>query len=195
METWIRKACVRRVRRQLVVWALLTIAAFAANIAAATYWRNFFHGPYELAGYDLTMITPGSSEREFVSTTGQKIIDTEVTETTTETRNGVKGRSYVSARYYILAIDQRLLVVKAKEQPTLHVAGQIEPAYDIARTILPDPSDDELRTKLYPVMIDTTENSGPVDTSPSHACCSTVGFCGNARGQHCSTRATSRFTR
>ena len=158
METWIRRACRQRTWRTLIAWVFLTVAVIAGNVMAGNYWRNFFAGPYPLTPSELQTIVPGGTDRQFVSVTGEKVVDSGVQEITTESRNGVKGTPHPTANYYVMVVGDRLLVVKAKEEPPPHVEGEIRSAYGIAKTMLPDASDEGLRMKILPVMLDTTDN-------------------------------------
>ncbi len=137
---------------------MLTGAVIAGNVFAANYWRNFSTGPYPLSVVELAASIPGQSKQEFVSITGEKVVDSGVQEITTESRDGVKGTPQPTANYYVLVVGGRLLVVKAKEEPPLHVEGKLYSSASIVPTILPEASDEMLREKFLPVMLDTTEN-------------------------------------
>jgi hypothetical protein len=158
METWIRRACRQRAWRTVIAWIVLTGAVIAGNLFAANYWRNFGTGPYPLTAVDLEASIPGQSQQEFVSVTGEKIVDSGLQELTTESRNGVKGATQVTANYYVMVVGGRLLTVKAKEEPPLRVEGQLDSSASIVREMLPDASDEGLRAKFLPVMLDTTKN-------------------------------------
>ncbi|MFZ0762215.1 MAG: hypothetical protein WAM69_19875, partial [Candidatus Sulfotelmatobacter sp.] len=101
MESWIAKMCKRRVRRQILAWALMLLGGIAFLFFNGRYARNFVEGPYKLAPNELAQITDTeTTPRYFVSVVGQKILDTGIQEVTTTTRNGVKEGSQVSAGYY-----------------------------------------------------------------------------------------------
>jgi hypothetical protein len=159
METWIRGACRQRAFRQLAVWALLTAAIAAAFVAANTYWRNFFQGPYQVTAADLASIDPEISERRFLAVNGTKAVNSGVQVITTETRNGVKERSYVSSEYYLLVVGDRILIVESKGQPSTHIEGEVKnSSANLENQIFSDPDDQPLRARLYPFIVSTTDS-------------------------------------
>jgi hypothetical protein len=78
---------------------------------------------------------------------------------TTETRNGRKTREYASSHFYVMAVGNKLLVVQAANEPPLHVEGQFQylPA-KLLDLMLPDNQDADLRSRICPVMLNTTES-------------------------------------
>lgn len=161
METWIRRACRQRAYRQLVLWTVITAAIVAFAIANSRYLDNFFHGPYRITASGLASITnAGSSEQQFLAVSGEKVVPSGIQEITTETRNGVKERSYVSSEYYlILTKGRRLLIVQSHGQPPLNIIGEIKsPPAGLANSIFPDPADYDLKARLYPFILSTIDD-------------------------------------
>ena len=161
METWIRKACRQRAYRQLWAWAIITLVVFSGYASASVYWKNFFTGPFAETSEDLAAFTsPDSSPKQFVSVTGSKVVPTDVQVITTETRNNVKERSYVSSAYYLLLMsDGKLLAVESKTEPPLRVEGVFkEVSTDLLNRIFSAPEDRNLRGRMYPVYLSTTDD-------------------------------------
>ncbi len=161
METWIRRACRQRAYRQLWFWILITASIIAALYVSGNYWKNFFQGPYQVTAMDLSGLSnPESSQRQFLAITGEKIVPSGIQEITTQTRNGVKERSYVSSEYFLLVVGgNRLLIVQSQGRPPLQVEGELKPAsMSLANSIFPDAADSDLKARLYPFYLSTTDN-------------------------------------
>lgn len=112
-----------------------------------------------MSAAELLKVLPGQSQKEFVSVTGTKVASSGMQEITTETTNGVKGSSYVSSEYYLLLVGDRILIVKSKVEPTTHISGSVKPVPNgLESSIFPDPSDKDLKDRLYSFMLSTTES-------------------------------------
>ena len=101
-----------------------------------------------------------ASEHKFVAVTGEKVVPSGIQEITTETRNNVKERSYVSSEYYLAVIGgDRLLIVQSRGEPALHIDGELEPASSsLSGAIFPNPSDSDLKARLYPFSLSTMDS-------------------------------------
>ena len=157
MDTWIRRACKQRAYRQLVTWIVISLAAIAALVAMHDYWAAFLNGPYAISESNVAALSSFDEAKSFVTVTGSQVVDSGVREYTTETRNGVEQKKYVSSAYSVLLIGNQALVVKGTAP--LSATGELKPLpREIPALIFPDAQDAALRSRLYPVMLDTTEN-------------------------------------
>ncbi len=157
METWIRRACRQRAYRQLVAWIVVGLGLVCALVAMHNYWANFFNDPYAISESSAAALLSFDESRPFVTVTGSQVVDSGVREYTTETRNGVKQSEYVSSAYSLLILDKKGLVVKGNA--AISATGELKPLEStIPVLIFPDEKDAALRSRLYPVMLDTTEN-------------------------------------
>ncbi len=157
-DHWIRQACRKAVNHQLGFWVVVTLGIASIVAYNGRFWRNFFAGPYVVQSAQLATMTDLSKERrEFVSVTGNKLYETGVKQMTTETHNGVAGRTYASADYYALLMDGKLLLIKSTKKPGLTLAGQLQPVDDsLVHTLFDDsPRAQAVRPALLPVYVDT----------------------------------------
>ena len=149
--------CRRRVRRQILAWALMLLAGIAFLLFNGRYARNFVAGPYNLAPNELAQITDAeTTPRYFVSVVGEKILDTGIQEVTTTTRNGVKEGSQVSAGYYALVVGDRFLIVKSAGKPPEKTAGELTPfPSDLSSQLFSGSDGRELQMHAYPFYLET----------------------------------------
>lgn len=159
MESWARKQCRSAATRQVIAWFLATLGVAACFILPSRYWWNYFRGPFPLASSEFAAFDLDNSQKQFVAVTGTKVVPSGLQEVTTETRNGVAEKSYVSSEYFLLLMDDRLLVVQSKGQPEFHIDGELKPLPSgLAARMFPDPSDSDLRARLAPVMLSTLDS-------------------------------------
>jgi len=143
----------------VITWAILTFAAICIACSFQTYWTNFFKGPFELSSSQLASNGSAINGIEYVSATGTKIVPTGVDMITTESENGQKKREYASSHFYVLVVDGGLLIVQSEKEPSLHVDGELKSLpSDLPRLIFPDEADSDLRSRIYPNMVNTTES-------------------------------------
>lgn len=157
MEHWIRRACRQRANRQLVAWFVATVLIVFGLVAMHDYWLNFFEGPLSISESNLGALSAVDQSRPFATVTGSQVVDSGVREYTTETRNGAKEREYVSSSYSVLLVGRTGLVVKGNA--SLAATGELKPLpANIPSLIFPDDKDTDLRSRLFPVLLDTTSN-------------------------------------
>ena len=192
MESWIAKMCRRRVRRQILAWALMLLAGIAFLLFNGRYARNFVAGPYKLAPNELAQITDAeTTPRYFVSVVGEKILDTGIQEVTTTTRNGVKEGSQVSAGYYALVVGDRFLIVKSAGKPPEKTAGELTPfPSDLSSQLFSGSDGRELQMHSYPFYLETEGFRYP-GTGPSELLGYSSVFSGNSGDRHGYGRRTS----
>lgn len=158
METWIRRACRQRAYRQLITWIILTIGVICIACSFTKYWNNFFHGPFPLTSSQLASTTGSIKDVEFASVIGTKVVSSGIGMITTETRNGRKEREYASSHFYVMVVGGRLLVVQSQSEPPLHAVGELQSLpSNLPRLMLPDDADSDLRSSIYPVLLNTTQ--------------------------------------
>jgi hypothetical protein len=156
MEPWIIRMCREACRRQLIAWTVLFLGGLGFALYNVRYVTNFASGPYTLQADQLAQINNAEkAPHYFVSVTGTNVIDTGVQEITTETRNGVKENSYVSAGYYAVLIGDRYLIVKQSTKPSGKVEGQLVtiPA-DLANQLFTGPEAADARNTCYPFYLE-----------------------------------------
>jgi hypothetical protein len=120
------------------------------------YITNFASGPYALQPGQLGQISDAEkAPHYFVSVTGTNVVDTGVQEITTETRNGAKENSYVSAGYYAVLVGDRYLIVKQPTKPSGKVEGQLTtiPA-DLANQLFTGTEAADARKMCYPFYLE-----------------------------------------
>ena len=114
-------------RRQVIAWASVFLAGALVIAFNARYVKNFVGGPYAVQAADLAQITDAEKTPHFfISTTGDKVVDTGVQEITTTTRDGMKEGSAVSSGYYGVLTGDRFLIVKSATKPMARVEGELK---------------------------------------------------------------------
>ena len=156
MDSWIAQMCRGRARRQTLAWAVVFLAGIAFVFSNARYVRNFFEGPFALQPNELAQVTDLEATPDyFVSVTGEKVIDTEIQEVTTTTRNGVKEGSHVSAGYYAFLVGDRFLVVKSAKQPPNKVSGELLPMpANLSSELFSGADGQKIRNHFYPFYLE-----------------------------------------
>lgn len=156
MESWIAQMCRKRAIRQVFVWAVVFLAGIVFVFSNGRYLRNFVEGPYALQPDALSQIADvETTPNYFVSVVGEKVIDTEIQEVTTTTRNGVKEGSHVSAGYYAFLLGDRYLVVKSAQPPPNKVSGELLPLpSDLASHLFGGPDGPQLQEHFYQFYLD-----------------------------------------
>ena len=158
MDSWIREMCRKRAQRQALTWVLLLAAGIMIVFSNARYARNFLLGPFPVQPSQLGQITDVDTAPDyFVSVAPDKVIDTEIQEITTTTRNGVKEGSRVSAGYYACLIGDRFLIVKSEKQPPNNVSGELLPIpSDLASQLFSGSDGQKVRQHCYPFYLETS---------------------------------------
>jgi hypothetical protein len=109
---------------------LLLSVPVAIGVLGANYWHNFFAGPAPLSASQISKFK-GSDipDRHYITVKGDEGFDTEVTEVTTTTRHGAVTNKEVSAKYVILKVADRALLVKAKpgNASDVQFTGELQP--------------------------------------------------------------------
>ena len=152
MHQMIRARC----RRRVTAWGLVLACALLFALAQHRYIRNFVAGPFDLGQADLDAISDvATAPRYFVSVTGARAIDTGIQEITTRKRAGVETSRSVSARYYVLVLGDRLLVVKGSEgTPTTAEGALTAMPASLQRQLFDTPRMEAIRARFYPYYLD-----------------------------------------
>ncbi len=106
---------IRRTNRNLTLVSLLLVIAVAGyGFAEWRYLFNFFAGPFEANAESLDSIKrPDEQLRYFVKVRGEDSSETGLQEIEQETQGGSVQRETVKAKYSILLLGKRLLIVKS----------------------------------------------------------------------------------
>jgi hypothetical protein len=104
----------QRTNRNLFLVSLLLIISVAGyGLAQGRYFYNFFAGPLEVDGNSLDRIKhPDDQLRYFIKVRGEDSADTGLQEIERETEGGSVRRDTVKAKYSLIFVEKRLLVVK-----------------------------------------------------------------------------------
>jgi len=156
MDSWIAQMCRSRARRQTLGWVVVFLAGAALVLSNGRYVRNFVEGPFALQPTELAQVTDLETAPDyFVSVTGEKVVDTEIQEVTTTTRNGVKEGSHVSAGYYAFLVGDRFLVVKSAKQPPNTISGELLPLpSNLSNELFSGPDGQKIRNRFYPFYLE-----------------------------------------
>jgi len=156
MDSWIAQMCKSRARRQTLAWVVVFLAGAAFVFSNSRYVRNFVEGPFALQPSELGQLTDLETTPDyFVSVVGEKVIDTEIQEVTTTTRNGVKEGSHVSAGYFAFLVGDRFLVVKSAKEPPNKISGELLPIpSNLASELFSGPDGQEVRSHFYPFYLE-----------------------------------------
>lgn len=105
---------IRRTNRNLLlVGVLLLLGVTAYGLSERRYFYNFFAGPFEANAESLGEIKrPDDQLRYFVRVKGEQSSDTGVQEIEQQTQSGSVQSETVKAKYSVLFVGKRLLIVK-----------------------------------------------------------------------------------
>jgi hypothetical protein len=142
-----------RCRRRVTAWSLVLACALLFALAQHRYVGNFVAGPYDFGQTDLDAISDvETAPRYFVRVTGARAIDTGIQEITTRKRGGSRS---VSARYYVLVLGDRLLVVKGSEGTPTTAEGELTAMPEnLQRQLFDTPQMQAIRARFYPYYLD-----------------------------------------
>lgn len=153
---------IRRTNRSLLLISLFLIAAVVTFIVSERrYLYNFFSGPFEISETQLIAIQqPGSVSQYFVKVKGDDTYETGIQQIETQTENGKVKSETVKAKYLVLRLVERLLVVKTPPNETgLAYTGDIGEIPPDVRSSVMAPllkEHPEAARAFLPFMLDTT---------------------------------------
>ncbi|HUW97341.1 MAG TPA: hypothetical protein VMV40_00670 [Acidiferrobacter sp.] len=157
MTTWIERAARKRSMGQIVLFLLVTGIVAMLLALNGPYWKAFFHDPVRIGTPGLEAAARASNSYQpittpFVTVTGDKVVNTGVTEVTTYD----ELISHVSAGYYALRVGNRILIVKSPKVATTTMTGSLGPMpYDLTMQLFPKGTDPALENAVYPLLLET----------------------------------------
>ncbi len=155
MHTWISTMVRRAYLRRVIVWATLLAGAVAAIVPQQRFISNFVNGPFTLGADDLAQIKDvNTTPKYFVRVAGSRVIDTGVNRVIVKEENGVESRETTSARYYAIAMGDRLLLAESSEGPSTSMEGALRPIPpELAATLFTSADMQALHPRFYPFQI------------------------------------------
>ncbi|HEV8096178.1 MAG TPA: DUF6709 family protein [Burkholderiales bacterium] len=149
----IRKVCLRR----LIWWGGVLACLLLFVLSQHRYIANFFQGPFTLGKAELDSIQDASSTpRYFARVSGSKAIDTGIRQITVRKRAGVETSRSVSGEFYVLMLEDRLLVVKGSSGPQqLTAEGELLPMRrELEAKLFNTPDMQAIKKRFYPFYIE-----------------------------------------
>lgn len=145
------------VKRMLAAAAVVGVVAIML-LSQARYFTNYFKGPYAITPAELAGAKDAEAlDRYWVQLSADRIIDTGFEEITVRKKHGVERSRSVSASYFVAAIGDRLLLVKAHGgRPDKSLQGSLRPiATKVDQSVFDAPAMQKARPAFYPMLLDT----------------------------------------
>lgn len=151
METWILKKIRAASVRRVVAWGLALVGSILLFTSDRRYIDNFLHGPFTLAAADLDTISDATTTpRYYARVTGTRVIDTGLREYAVTTSAGVEKSRSEAGTYYALAVDDKFLIFKSREDPSTVVEGRLAPwPSELESEMFDSKEMKELRPRFY----------------------------------------------
>jgi hypothetical protein len=125
---------INRSNRNLLIGNLSLLGIpVAMMVLGANYWGNFFAGPAKTSNDQLAKIDNiNNYQRKYATIAGTDPFDTGVEEITTTKRRGVTTSEHVSAKYALLKVGEKTILVKAKPEDVTNstFTGELKPIPD-----------------------------------------------------------------
>jgi len=160
MESWLVRMVRNRAGRQLAAWALVLGVMGLVAWGQGWYLRDFVTGPHPMDEAALAAVaSPEMAPHRYARVSGSQAIDLGLQQITVRTRNGVEVGREVSAEYYALALESRLLLVKsASGQPTT-VEGELRAlTSELESNLWADEEVRSVRDRFLPYYLDAAES-------------------------------------
>jgi hypothetical protein len=143
--------------RRTVTWSISIVLVIACGIGQARYLTNFVNGPFDLTAAELAAVSDVDNEaRYFVRISGSKAVDTGLQQVKIRKRGGVETSRSVSAAYYVLIVEDRLLLVKGATTLPTTVEGELKRmSPDIENRLFNTPEMWAARSQFVPFYLDT----------------------------------------
>lgn len=163
MDTWISQLVRSRSSRVVFAWIIALGLMLFWGFSKQRYIDNFFKGPFDMGLAELNNISKISESLfYFARVTGDKVIKTGMREVTVKKSHGVVVSSSVSAKYYVLAVGDRLLLVKSSSEPQLTIEGALqEIPKKVALKLSISPEILPFRQLFFPFYLDETSFRTP----------------------------------
>ena len=148
----IRKVCLRR----LIWWGGVLACLLLFVLSQHRYITNFFQGPFTLGKGELEAIGDASAApRYFARVTGSKAIDTGIRQITVRKRAGVETSRSVSGEFFVLMLEDRLLVVKGSSGPHTTTEGELLPLRgELDSRLFGTPDMQAIKKRFYPFYVE-----------------------------------------
>ncbi len=155
-DNWVLQQIRQAHRNRLIWWGVVLACLLLFVLSQHRYVANFFQGPFALGKAELDSITDASATpRYFARVTGSKAIDTGIRQVTVRKRHGVETSRSVSGEYFVLMIDDRLLVVKASAGPHTTSEGELLPlSRELDSRLFGTPDMQAIKKRFYPFYVD-----------------------------------------
>jgi hypothetical protein len=143
----------------------ILVALVGLLLVSGKYYCNFFMGAAAIDEHELSRMTSSAGRfRNYVKVSGGEIFDTGMEQVKTKTRNGVKVSEDVEARYSVIEISDKLLLIKTPVNDAKAVIGELvdmpnfEQSQILSQLYAKEP---DLRGTVLPVMLDATDYRTP----------------------------------
>ena len=146
----------RKSAGSLVLFAVVTVVMVLLYLANGSYWTQLLHP----SNVDRARIESDAAslesgihvDAEVVKLDGEPMGETGVQEETTY--DGFLTK--VTAKYWMLRVGDRLLIVKSAKNPGAKMMGILDAMpYELEMKLFPDGTDPELKARFYPLLLDT----------------------------------------
>ena len=159
--TYLERQIRRANRNLLLVAAFLILGVVVYGIASWRYFYNFFTGPYGAGAARLSAIkSPDDELRFFLRVKGEQTYDSGFQEIERETEGGTVKSETVKAKYSILLVEGRFLIVKGDPNYSgVSFQGGIEPLPQDLRADIITPllqKHPDANERFFPLMLDAT---------------------------------------
>lgn len=167
-NTFIGRQVGRANRNLVIINALLLAGVVVMFAVTATYWLNFFAGPFDMSREEVAALPNAERlSRYYVRVPGDQIVNTGAhhVEKRVNERTKQVTEQRVTAEYAALAVGDNWMVVKHEpgKMPDRTVVGKLETVpTDVRGQIVAQIEQDLKRPGLFlPVMLDATGFRGP----------------------------------
>jgi hypothetical protein len=157
MTTWIERTARQKSIGQVVLFLVVTAIVAWIFLANSAYMKVFFKGPPQATAADLDAAENAINDQlpiatPYVTIAGNEVLNTGVEEVTTY--EGIIKN--VSAGYYALRVNDRILIVKSAKTPPATVSGALgSMPLDLKSDLFPPGTSDADKAVFYPLLLDT----------------------------------------
>jgi hypothetical protein len=155
-DNWVLQQIRKAYLNRLIGWSVVLACLLLFILWQHRYIANFVQGPFTLGRAELDSITDVSATpRYFARVSGSKAIDTGIRQITVRKRHGVETGRSVSGEFFVLMIEDRLLVVQGSSGQHTTVEGELVPlSTELGRKLFGTPDMQHIRNRFYPFVLD-----------------------------------------
>ena len=155
-DNWVLQQIRRAYRNRLMWWGIVLACLLFFVLSQYRYITNFFQGPFTLGKAELDAITDASTApRYFARVTGSKAIDTGIRQISVRKRHGVETGRSVTGEFFVLMIEDRLLVAKGLTGPHATAEGELIPlAGELEARLFNTADMQAIKKRFYPFYVD-----------------------------------------